>query len=952
MTVNKELLQEAEEKLNSFKNLLKDEKEIFLFEKIKEDLKKVFVSSDFIYKNFLKNPHNLKWAKRFCNFDNKIDFFNYGKALSCMLSDSESEESFAKKIRIFRIKETVKIGFADIIGRFDLFKTIKRLSALADVIIEKTVDFLYLRYCLIYGVPQSESSRRQFPVVLGMGKLGGKELNFSSDIDLIFAYHKDGRTNGEEKFVTNREFFTKLFTKLIEILDNFTDDGFVFRVDMRLRPYGENGPIVMSFDATEDYYQTEGREWERYAFIKARVCAGDKKAGTKLLKRLYPFIYRKYLDYGTIESLRGMKDKIDAQAAKKGFENNIKLGKGGIREIEFFGQIFQLIRGGIDADLQKRDICAILRLLEQKEYITKEAANSLVCAYIFLRNTEHRLQEFADARAHSIPTEDMRLTRLAYSLNFSDTSDFLSALNKHRKNVRFYFSTLLFPEKKDTSKNDNLVEKELKYLWEKLEDGQESFNILKKVGYEKPDEIYKLLKGLKKDIFSEAVSVKGKARLIKLIPALLIEASDLAEPDITLKRIFLLIKIIIKRTCYLSLFLENPNALKQLIKLADASSWIISLLTKHPLLLDELIDHRTLYAPPRKADFKKELNFRISRFAPDDIESQMDEARIFQQANMLRVAAAEVTNIISVKEASYKLCEIADTLLEKVLDVLWKQLTAKYGAPSCVMDEKICDKGFVVIAYGKLGGEELSYGSDLDMVFLHSGEKEQTFGDNSAFFSRLGQRTLHFLSSRTSAGILYETDMRLRPSGASGLLVSHIDSFKEYQENQAWTWEHQALVRARPVTGNLILFEKFNLIRKEILSKKRDKEKLTKDIIGMRERIREETIYKKQDVFDLKQGFGGIVDIEFLIQYLVLLHAFFYPNLLEDTNNIKFIQRFEKIGILSSDHAKTLKKGYTAYRAAIHRLNFAEKKGLVNAGDFKTMRKEIIKIWEHFLVPV
>ncbi|MBW1616542.1 MAG: bifunctional [glutamate--ammonia ligase]-adenylyl-L-tyrosine phosphorylase/[glutamate--ammonia-ligase] adenylyltransferase [Deltaproteobacteria bacterium] len=952
MIVSKALLEEAEQKLNFFKRLL-NTKESAVFEKIKSSLEKVFISSDFIYKNFLKNPHNLKWAERFCNFDNKIGFPDYDKSLASILSDNETEESFAKKIRIFRIREAVKIGFADIIGRFDLFDVVQRLSALADAIIGKTLECLYERQCLIYGRPQSEREKKQLPVILGMGKLGGKELNFSSDIDLVFAYPEDGETNGEKETITNKAFFTKLFTRLIDIIDKLTEDGFAFRVDMRLRPYGENGPIVMSFEAMEDYYQTQGREWERYAFIKARVCAGDKEEGIELLKTLRPFIYRKYLDYGTIESLRDMKGKIDSEAAKKGFENNIKLGKGGIREVEFFGQIFQLIRGGIDTDLQKRDICSVIKLLKQKKYIKKEVSDSLVSAYIFLRNTEHRLQEFADAGIHTIPAEPKQLLRLAYSLDFEDASDFLFALNKHRENVGFYFSTLLFPEKNDAKKADNLIEKELKHLWENLGEEEETLNILQRIGYEKPDKIYRLLKGLNKDILAEAVSVKGKARLVKLIPALLIEAANSEKPEITLKPIFALIKTIIKRTCYLSLFLENHSALKQLIKLANASSWIISLLTKYPLLLDELIDHRTLYSPPQKADLKKELDFRISRFAQDDIEKQMDEARIFKRVNMLRVAAAEVADIISVKEASYKLCGIADVILEKILDILWKQLVERYGAPNCEIKQKTCDKGFVAIAYGKLGGEEISYGSDLDIVFLHSGKKGGTLGedsiDNSTFFSRLGQRTLHFLSSRTSAGILYETDMRLRPSGASGLLVSHIDSFQEYQKNQAWTWEHQALVRARSVAGNRLLCKQFNLIRKIVLCKKRDKEKLAKDIIDMRLRVRTEKMYKKSDKFDLKQGFGGIVDIEFLIQYLVLLNAFFYPEILEDTSNIKFIRRFEKIGILSGDYAKALKKGYIEYKKAIHRLNLAEKKGLVKAEDFKIIRKEVIKIWEYFL---
>ncbi len=954
LNLTDKLSKELNQKLNSFFDSAQGSKVTLpSVPEFAKELEKAFVFSEFIFKKCTKNPALLESLVKNGSLEKNYSAKQYNSNLTSELLQTNNEKDLSKKLRLFRTKEMGRIAWRDINGKADLFQTIAELSDYADVCINQTLAILYKWLCKKDGTPVGLSGKKQKLVIIGMGKLGGKELNFSSDVDLIFAYSEEGNIKDGYKTVTNDEFFTKLCRKLLNMLAATSYEGLVFRTDLRLRPYGETGPIVMSFDAMEEYYQNYGREWERYALIKARIVAGDQEAGKNLLKRLKPFIYRRYLDYSAIESLRYMKEKIDSEVTKKGYENNIKLGAGGIREIEFFGQIFQLIRGGVEPILQKREICGVLKGLKDKNCISTKSYDELISAYIFLRNVEHRLQEFSDQQIHTIPKSNLNKLRLAQSMQFSSINDFEFYLSYHKKNVHYHFNALLGNEKFHT--NDvSILEKELKRLWGNLSDKSKNIQLICNAGFKKADKVIMLLNDLKNDPATMALSMEGQKRLEKLVPKILIEIANSKTPHSTLKRIFELIKTVQRRVCYLSLLLENPASLIHLIKLADASSWITCFLMHHPVLLDELIDPRTLlYSPPQKKELEKEIYQRISLIAPDDLEYQMDEMRIFKQGNVLRVAAADVTGVLPLMKVSDRLTEIAETILEEVLEFSWKHLVTKHGRPSCMINKGVCEKGFVVVAYGKLGGIELGYESDLDLVFLHAGEEGKTNGkqpiDNKTFFVRLCQRVIHFLSAHTMAGILYKTDMRLRPSGTSGFLVSHINAFYDYQKKDAWTWEHQALVRARPIAGEPKLAEKFERIRSNILIQERTKNELAKDVITIRQRLREEQLYKKKGILDLKQGYGGILDIEFLVQYLTLLYASKHIELVNWTDNIRLIETMAKTGIMDDYTATSLKEAYMTYRATIHRLSLKKKKAIVPNNHFLTLREKVIKACKFYL---
>ena len=915
-------------------------------------LKQIFYYSDFVARTCTRNPEMLKDFVSCGDFNRPYSHGFYSSKLKKNLSEAKESAHLSTILRRFRLRETVRIAWRDIAGLADLSETMADLSALADSCIEHALLLLYKWACSKYGIPTCNKSEQQL-VVLGMGKLGARELNFSSDIDLIFAYPEPGETKGKEKSISNDDFFIRLCRKLINVIGATTSDGMVFRVDMRLRPGGESGPVVLSFDAMEEYYQNLGQEWERYALIKARVVAGDKNAGAGLLNILKPFVYRRYLDYGAYESLRDMKQKIALEVKRKGLKDNIKLGRGGIREIEFFGQIFQLIRGGVVPALQNRTILNTLKTLVIKNYIPKNVGDELEKAYIFLRNTEHRLQEFADQQTHDLPQNSVEKERLAASMGFIDWNSFLKHLDDHRKNVSGHFVRLL-----ETEKSGNLTEKEeeleLKSVWQGLTEDNESRKTLSMVGFDDQDKTLRALENLRNAPATRALSRESRERLDRLIPMVLKKAGVSKQPSLVLNRILELIKTIERRSCYISLLLENPTTLIHLVELSNASSWIILFLSKHPVLLDELIDPRTLFEPPEKDELKKELNIRLEPINSKDLEYQLEGLCFFKQVNVLRVAAIDVTGALPIMKVSDHLTAIAETVLNKVLELSWNHLIEKHGKPTCLLDEKLCDKGFAVIAYGKLGGIELGYGSDLDLVFLHAGTTGLTNGgghsiDNAQFFARLGQRVIHILSARTSAGNLYETDMRLRPSGSSGLLVSHVEAFNDYQTEKAWTWEHQAMVRARAISGDILIAKRFEQIRKTVLARPRNKHKLQQEVYKMRERMRKELLKSEQGIFDLKQDTGGIVDIEFLIQYLVLLKSHEYHELLIWTDNVRLLQTMEKTGILDTQAANILKEGYLEYRTDAHRLSLQEKPARVPENKFRRRREKIEKIWHKFI---
>jgi len=915
-------------------------------------LKRVFTFSDFVFKNCTRDPEFFKDLYESGDLQRTFGKGEFRENLMSNLIDVKDDEQLSMKLRRFRRYHMVRIAWRDLAGWAKLSETMDDLSALADACIDQAVFFLYQWQCLKYGIPTAHDGSQQRLVVFGMGKLGGQELNFSSDVDLIFAYPKTGITKGGMESINNEEFFVRLCRQLIKTIGGNTPDGVVFRVDMDLRPYGESGPVVMSFDAIEAYCQDQGREWERYAWIKARVVAGDKDAGETLLKNLRPFVFRRYLDFGVFESLRQMKQKISLEVKRKEMTNNIKIGYGGIREVEFFGQIFQLIRGGITPLLQERCIQKTLKVLANENYISKKVSDDLTMAYIFLRNTEHRLQEFLDQQTHIIPSDFIAKTRLAASMGFDTPEAFDDRLEQHRRVVHSHFDKLL--EAKDSEAIDERnkeIKTGLEAIWENLLEDKKRQKILFAAGYENVDEVEGLLEHLRNHPATRSLSSEGRQRLDRLMPLILKEIGRSENPIVVLNRIVDLIKTIEQRTNYLALLLENPTAIVHMVNLVSASPWIVSFLSRHPVLLDELLDPRTLYRPPEKPELEKEIRKRLDLASNQDFEHQIQELCIFKQVNTLRVAAADVTGALTLMRTSDHLTEIAETVLHEVVELSWNHLVEKHGAPTCQMDGMEIGRGFSVIAYGKLGGIELGYGSDLDMVFLHSGTEGQTYGgrhpiDNQQFFARLGQRVIHILTAHTAVGKLYEPDMRLRPSGSSGILVSHIEGFKDYQTNKAWTWEHQALIKARPISGDINMAKRFEQIRNEVLARPRIKVQLKKDIIDMRERMRKELSSPDPKLFDLKQDTGGIVDIEFLVQYLVLLRSCEYKELLKWTDIVRLLETLKETGIINDQFAHILKVTYLTYRSAVHQFSLQEKPAKVPETKFRGMRENVGQIWK------
>ena len=886
--------------------------------------------------------------------------------LSPLLTGPTDRDALHAVLRRQRRREMVRIAWRDLAGRAALEETLRDLSILAEVLIAGALDWLYAALCGEMGVPHGGGAAGetgdaagpgapQQMVVLAMGKLGAGELNFSSDVDLIFAYPEDGETvpaAGQTRAWANSEFFARLGRELIEALDRRTADGFVFRVDMRLRPFGDSGPLVSSFDAMEHYYQAHGREWERYAMIKARVVAGDRAAGERLTAMLRPFVYRRYVDFGAFESLREMKALIVREVARKGLEDNIKLGAGGIREVEFIAQAFQLIRGGAEPALQERRLLDVLATLAARDYLPDYVVAELREAYVFLRNCEHRLQEYEDQQTHVLPGDETARLRLAWSLGFADWEACAAVLRAHRERVRQHFEQVFAaPQLGEAGEGAS----PWLAVWSGATEEAEAVGLLAGAGYEDPAEVLRRLALLRDSRSTGLLSAQGRARLDDLMPLLIGAAAATPQPDAALLRALELVEAIGRRSVYLALLAENPMALSQLVKLCAASPWIARFLAGHPMLLDELLDPRSLYHPPERAAMAEELRARLAQLAPEDEERLVDALRHFKQSTELRVAAADIAGALPLTEVSNHLTWLAEVILEAVLDLAWRHMTARHGRPVCDAAGSLCDTGFAVVAYGKLGGLELGYGSDLDLVFVHAGQdpNAMTTGEHPlavpVFFARLGQRMIHILTVRTAAGQLYEVDMRLRPNGASGMLVSSFGAFEAYQREKAWTWEKQALVRARVVAGDPLIAAEFDRIRREVLGERREPEVLRREVRDMREKMRRAKSAAKPGQFDLKQDRGGIADIEFMVQYGVLAWAADHPELLDFTDNIRILEGFAAAGLMPRADTDVLSEAYQTFRNRIHRLKLQARPAVVAAEEYAELRGQVRRLWARWM---
>ena len=876
---------------------------------------------------------------------------SYRKQLSKKLKRVTSDQQLMIALRQFRREEMVRIAIRDLTGWGDYHTTVAELSALADVCISETLDLLYRWQCDEEGTPKGEQSGKpQQMLVIAMGKLGARELNFSSDIDLIFAYPEEGETRGRRPWISNQEFFTNLSRRLIKAINSTTADGFVFRVDMRLRPFGEAGAMASSFDAMEDYYQLHGRSWERYAWIKGRVVTGDAAASEELMAMLRPFIYRRYFDYSAFESLREMKQMIARQVRKKGMLDDVKLGPGGIREIEFIGQAFQLVRGGAEKELQIRPILQVLPLLRDRNEISESDYQTLVDAYLFLRNTEHRLQEYDDCQTQRLPDSDARRQLLAESMQFESWEAFHAQLSLHRDVVQQQFEQLFAVEGEEQEEQSG--ELTFPQIWEQIVDGESPEGLGQ--WFEDETLIAHRLQQLVESSNVQSMSREGQHRLNRLMPLLMEAASQQKQTDESLMWAIRLIEGIGRRSVYFSMLAENSASLEHLLNLLQKSSWIAEQLAANPMMLEELMDVRNIVMPAGPQPLLEELELLASRVDAEDLEQQMELMRHFQRRNILKIAAVDVMDKLPVMKVSDALTWIAESLVTRSFRLCWNEMTKRMGQPR-KRSEDGESPGFVVIGYGKMGGLELGYGSDLDMVFLHDGDPEAPFSrkqypvSRREFYVRLGQRMIHLMSTRTMSGRLYEIDSRLRPNGNSGILVSDLEGFRDYQLNEAWTWEHQALTRARAVFGGKAAIEQFEAVRQEVLSQPRDPEKLCVDVIEMREKMRESLGQCRAGEIHLKQMEGGMVDVEFMVQYLILRWAHDHPSLLRWSDNIRQIESLTKAKFLSRDDAATLVQNYRLFRRRAYHLFLQNQSARVPDTAFVEERQQVIAIWQRVM---
>ena len=910
----------------------------------------ILLQSDFLIDAFYRFP---EWLTDIITHPPQADErCFYQQWLNERLASVFDELALMKVLRLFRRYILVRLEWSQLTQTSNDEQILLQLTQLAEVIIITARDWLYELSCKEWGTPCNLQGQAQPLLILGMGKLGGGELNFSSDIDLIFTYPEHGQTQGGRRELDNAVFFTRLGQRLIKTLDQITEDGFVYRVDMRLRPLGDGGPLVLSFSAMEDYYQEQGRDWERYAMVKAKILGDQQELYTKeLYQMLKPFVYRRYIDFSVLQSLRNMKSMIEREVRRRGLTNNIKLGAGGIREIEFIVQVFQLIRGGRVVGLQTRSLLTALQVIEQESLLSVNEVDTLRENYLFLRRCENLLQAIHDEQTQALPDDELDRIRIATSMNFNDWYEFESDLVKRMQLNRQVFNQLIGEDTSESVSNSKQYNEQFDDLWVPDLQLSDVTSVLTSYSHDDAEKLYQMLCQFRDDIGKRTIGVRGREILDQLMPRLLELVCTDKNTLVLLSRILHLLVNIVSRTTYLELLLEYPTALKQLIRLCSASPMISEQLAHYPILLDELIDINSLYQTVSPNEYKSELYQYLLRIEVDDEEQQLEALRQFKQMQLLHIAAADVEQVLNTMKVSDHLTYVAESLIDFVVQMAWNQMVARYGKPTHLTDNQ---KGLVIIAYGKLGGWELGYGSDLDLVFLHdcpvdsitNGDKQI---DSRQFYLRLVQRIIHLFNVRTSFGILYEVDVRLRPQGDAGLLACSLNAFYDYQMHEAWTWEHQALVRARAVYGEIELIKRFNQIRHDVLCKPREEKVLKTEVREMREKMRTHLGTTEQHRFNLKIDEGGIGDIEFLSQYLVLNYSHQYPKMTTWSDNVRILELAANYQIMDRQEAEQLTKAYIDMRNEIHQLSLQLLPSTVDDSYFKLEKQIVNQSWLKWL---
>ena len=919
-------------------------------------LRRVVTASDFVCEALAREAALGKWLIHEGQVDRSLDAAGMVQRLAAATAGAEDLPAFMAALRRQRTREMVRIAWRDLAGMATAPEVLAETSAFADAAIEAAVAYATQELERTYGAPRGVNGEPQSLIVLGMGKLGGGELNFSSDIDLIFLFGERGETRGG-RGIDNEDFFTRLGRLVIRILGERTSDGLVHRVDMRLRPFGDSGPLTVSGAFLDNYLQTHGRDWERYAWIKARAITGAGAYKLIHAESVRPFVYRRYLDFGVFESLREMKALIEKEVARRDLADHVKLGPGGIREIEFIAQAFQLIRGGQDRRMQTASLLSVLPQLAGGKLLPARVAQELEAAYLFLRRIENRLQMMGDAQTHTIPVDALSRERIAATMGFPGWAACAAELELHRARVTRAFQEVMFARHEAASAEmpgiNGIVE-----AWLGGAPVGQFAAALAARGFTDAEPAAQLLLDFRGATPLKRLDAHGRARLDTLLPRLLLAISELKAPasgtqlDV-LRRVLRVLEAIGSRSAYFALLNENARVRRKLVELAALGEFLAAQIASHPLLLDELLDESSGGLPPPRAELEREIGARLEHLAEDEPERQVEMLRQFQRAAIFRVAMADLTGKIPLMRVSDYLTEIAEVIVGEAMRLAWAQMTAQFGTPRSGVGEarrvvKIC-----AVGYGKLGGLELGYASDLDLVFLHDSGAEQAETDaakpvdNQVFFIRFAQRAIHLLTMHSAAGRLYEVDVRLRPSGKGGMLITRIGAFAEYQEKEAWTWEHQALLHARSVAGDAGLRAEFERVRVDVLQRCVRRDSLRTEVREMRERMRKELSRARtgSGVFDIKQDAGGTADIEFLAQYWALLHAGTHPPVVMFADTIRQLESVASADLVPQATVDVLTHAYRGYRERSHHLSLEAREPLVPAGEFAETRAAVTAIW-------
>lgn len=861
-----------------------------------------------------------------------------------------SEDALKKALRQLRGEAFGAVAERDLAGRADVAEVTGTMTDLAEAAIQRALALLAAELEAQYGEPRGPSGERLALGVVGMGKLGGRELNVSSDIDLIFVYEDDGETAGGARApISVHEFFTRLGRRLIGVLSEATADGYVFRVDMRLRPNGDSGPLVCSLGMLEEYFYVQGREWERYAWIKGRLVTERASAAARRLAQqldaiVKPFVYRRYLDFGVIGAIRSLHEQIRQEARRRATmrpdkADDIKLGRGGIREIEFSAQVFQLIRGGQDAGFRVQPTLAVLRHASASGLITEEVRAGLTHAYLFLRTLEHRLQYRNDAQTHAMPVDPAERAALAASLGFADYAALIDRLDQHRAFVEAQFDQV-FADKADggARREDDQA---AGCIWSGAlaDDGADEALVarLAELGFADPAAVLARLQAVWRSSRYAGLPESSRVRFDRVAHRALEAAPgiDAAHRDETVVRCFDLLETVGRRGAYLALLTEYPAALRRVLSVLGATRWGGGYLIRHPQLLDELLDDEAIDSPFDWPAFKDALRRRLA--VADGAEHQMDLLRHAHQAEVFRILLLDLAGRLSVEHVSDRLSELADAMLDVTIEVVWSQLAKRHRDTPC----------FAAIAYGKLGGKELGYASDLDLIFLYDDPDERA----ADVYTTFARRLITWLTTATGAGTLFDIDLRLRPNGEAGLLVTDLDAFRRYQlregdaANTAWVWEHQALTRARYSAGDARIGAAFEAIRVQVLTTPRDAAVLAREIVEMREKVLAGHP-NTTERFDLKHDRGGMVDIEFAVQYWVLLHAARHPEMIRNTGNIALLREVSRFGLMSEEEAETVGAAYRTYRKLQHWLRLdGMEKARVEPERVAAERQAVAALW-------